>query len=78
VVELVLQYNGHHECAVFAVTCIGKEDPILGLPWLKKHNPEVESTIGRVKMSCCPSVCSTCHEEVQTKCKAHYLEVHQI
>ena len=43
-VELVLQYNGHHEQAVFAVTCIGKEDLILRLPWLKKHNLEVDWT----------------------------------
>jgi hypothetical protein len=42
VVELQLQYNRHHEHAVFAVTCTGKEDLILGLPWLKKHNPKVD------------------------------------
>jgi hypothetical protein len=64
VVELVLWYNGHQEHAVFAVTCIGKEDLILKLPWLKKHNPEMDWTTEIVKMLCCPSVCSTCHEEI--------------
>jgi hypothetical protein len=63
---------------VFAVTCIEKKDLILRLSWLRKHNPEVDWTTGRVKMSCCPSVCSTCHKEVWTECKAHYSEVCQI
>ena len=62
--ELVLWYDGHYEQAVFAVTCIGKEDLILRLPWLKKHNLEVDWATGTVKMSQCPSVCSTCREEV--------------
>jgi hypothetical protein len=72
------QYNGHHECAVFAVICIGKKDLILRLPWLKKHNLKMDWTTERVKMSCCPSVCSICHEEVWSEYKAHHLEVHQI
>ena len=49
--ELVLQYDRHHEQAVFAVTCIGEENLILGLLWLKKHNLEVDWTTGTVKMS---------------------------
>ena len=78
VVELVLWYNRHHEHAVFAVICIGKEDLILRLPWLKKHNPEVDWTIEVVKMSQCLSVCSTYCEEVSSKCKAYHSEAHQI
>ena len=60
VVELQLWYNRHHKHAVFAVTCMGKEDLILRLPWVKKHNPEVDWTTEVVKMLQCSSVCSTC------------------
>jgi len=40
VLDVVLRYKGHSEKAVFAVTLIGDQDLILGLPWLKQHNPE--------------------------------------
>jgi hypothetical protein len=39
--EAVLQYQDHSEHATFAVTGLGKQDIILGLAWLRKHNPEV-------------------------------------
>jgi hypothetical protein len=77
-VELVLQYNGHHKQAVFVVICIRKEDLILGLPWLKKHNLEINWTTESVKMFQCPSVCSICQEEVQSKYKTQHSEIHQI
>ena len=38
----------------FAVTHLGMEDMILGLPWLCEHNPEVDWEKGEVKMSRCP------------------------
>ena len=34
VLDIVLRYNGHSERATFAVTEIGDQDLILGLPWL--------------------------------------------
>ena len=48
---------------MFAVTCIGKEDMILGMPWLKAHNLEVDWVSGKVKMSRCPTRCNTCRVE---------------
>jgi Reverse transcriptase (RNA-dependent DNA polymerase)/RNase H-like domain found in reverse transcriptase/Integrase zinc binding domain/Chromo (CHRromatin Organisation MOdifier) domain len=63
VVDLVLTYDGHNERTVFAVTGIGKQDIIIGFPWLKEHNPEVDWTAGKVKMSRCPERCNTCKEE---------------
>src|SRR5262245_51103946 len=58
VADVILCYKGHSERAVFAVTAIRNEDIILGLPWLKEHNPEV-------KMSCCPARCMTCRDKVR-------------
>jgi hypothetical protein len=42
VIEMMLQYREHSEKAVFAVTGIGKQDVILGLTWLRGHDPEVD------------------------------------
>src|SRR5215471_21792583 len=65
VLDIVLRYNGHSERATFAVTEIGDQDLILGLPWLREHNPEVDWETGEVKMSRCPSKCRTCRDEVR-------------
>jgi len=61
--EAVLRYRNHSERATFAVTGLGKQDIILGLTWLRKHNPEVDWTSGEVKMSRCPDHCCTCQNE---------------
>jgi hypothetical protein len=41
VTDMLLHYKGHTERVTFAVTRLGKEKIILGLPWLKAHNPEI-------------------------------------
>jgi hypothetical protein len=69
VATLVLRYKGHSERVVFAVTRLGKEDMILGLPWLRAHNPEVDWVTGEVKMSRCPEKCRRCFEEEQEERK---------
>jgi hypothetical protein len=50
--NMLLHYQGHTEHVTFAVMCLGKENMILGLPWLKEHNLEINWTTG-------PSVAST-------------------
>ena len=54
VVDLVLQYKDHSECAVFTVTNLGRQEMILGPTWLWEHNPEVDWETGEVNMSHCP------------------------
>jgi len=63
VVELILDYQGHRERVLFAVTQLGEEDMILGLPWLWEHNPEVNWMTGEIKMSQCPEKCKKCKME---------------
>jgi hypothetical protein len=68
VADLILKYQSHSERALFAVTGLGKQNLILGLPWLQKHNPEIDWTTGTVKMNrCSPSRCSGCREERKAK-----------
>ena len=42
VVELVLRYRNHSECAFFAVTSLGSQKVIMGHSWLQKHNPDID------------------------------------
>jgi hypothetical protein len=53
VVDLILHYKEHAERTLFAVTFLGSQEMILGLPWLCKHNPEVDWQSGEVKMTRC-------------------------
>jgi hypothetical protein len=78
VVDTVLRYNGHTERVIFAVTNLGKQKMILGLPWLREHNPEVNWKSGEVKMSRCPTRCRTCQDEVKVERKIRHAEVRRI
>src|SRR5579859_3461024 len=69
VLNLILRYQGHSERATFAVTSIGDQDLILGLPWLRQHNPEVNWQTEEVKMSRCPERCQKCRKEMKEERK---------
>lgn len=56
-VELLMRYKDHKEKAVFAVCSLGKTEFIIGFPWLKEHNPEVDWQSGEINMSRCPPAC---------------------
>lgn len=59
IVDVILHYETHTEQAKFAVTRLGGQKILLGLPWLKEHNPEIDWAAGEVKMSRCPARCQT-------------------
>ena len=67
VADVVLRYRTHSERVVLAVTRLGKQKLILGYSWLQKHNPEINWETREVKMSRCPSVCTTCRDEARTE-----------
>ena len=69
VADVVLRYRTHSERVVLAVTRLGKQKLILGYSWLRKHNPEINWETREVKMSRCPSVCTTCRDEARTECR---------
>ena len=52
--------KGHSERVQLAVTGLGKQKLILEYSWLQKRNPEINWETKEVKMSCCPSGCTTC------------------
>ena len=67
VVDLILRFRDHTERATFAVTNLGHQDMVLGYPWLKEHNPDVDWATGDVRMTRCPRKCSTCRDEVRAE-----------
>ncbi|KAF9796506.1 hypothetical protein IEO21_10991 [Rhodonia placenta] len=59
VAVLQMQIGDHVEKTVFTVTDIGPEDVIVGLDWLREHNPEIDWESGSLKLSRCPETCNT-------------------
>ena len=79
VVELVLRYWNHSECAFFAVTSLGSQKVIMGHSWLQKHNLDIDWSSGEVKMSrCSGSGCSGCLDKICTERKLHNLDAWHI
>jgi hypothetical protein len=78
VADMLLHYKGHTERVTFAVTRLGKEKIILGLPWPKAHNPEINWVSGDVKMTRCPARCQQCHTKVREERKQAAREAHNI
>jgi hypothetical protein len=61
---MVVDYKGHTERIQLAVTRLGKQHIILGYSWLQKHNPEINWETKEVHMTCCPTGCRTCQDEL--------------
>jgi hypothetical protein len=40
--DLAIDINGHKEIINFDVMKLGKYKIVLGIPWLSKHNPEID------------------------------------
>ncbi len=53
-VDIILEHDYHMEKATFEVCSLGKNELILGMTWLLKHNPEVDWDTGIVSMTRCP------------------------
>ena len=51
---------------------------ILGFTWLREHNPEIDWQTKEVRMSGCPSQCSTCRAEAKVKRQAERVATAQI
>ena len=52
-IELGIGIAGHWETIRFDVTRIGGHDIILGLPWMEKHNLDVNWTTRQLRFSRC-------------------------
>ena len=57
IVEVNLYYQGHVERTEIDMIGGQKWSVIIGMPWLARHNPEVNWRMGEVKMTRCPKEC---------------------
>ena len=72
VAVLDMAIGDHREKVVFVVTDIGEEDVIIGLDWLREHNPKIDWEHGLLCLSRCPEMCPTSQktsEPVETKAR---------
>ena len=53
-VEVNIYYQGHRERTEIDIIGEQKWTVILGIPWLARHNPEIDWRTGEVKMTRCP------------------------
>jgi len=56
-VEVNIYFKGHRERTEIDVIGGQKWTVILGMPWLVRHNPEIDWKTGKVKMTRCPEKC---------------------
>ena len=56
-VEVNIYYQGHRERTEIDVIGGQKWTVILGMPWLARHNPEIDWKTGEVKITRCPEEC---------------------
>jgi len=56
-VEVEIYFKGHKERTSIDVIGGQKWSVILGIPWLRCHNPEIDWRTGEVKMTRCPDEC---------------------
>jgi len=66
-VEVNIYYKGHTERTEIDVIGGQKWLVILGMPWLARHNPEIDWRTGEVKMTRCPEECGKQWRPVQSK-----------
>ena len=53
--------NDHKERIIFLVTDTGNHDILLGMDWLKVHNPNIDWAKNLIHMDRCPLLCKPCH-----------------
>jgi len=66
-VEVNIYYQEHSERTEIDVIRGQKWKVILGMPWLVRHNPEIDWRTGEVKMTRCPEECGKQWRPVQGK-----------
>jgi len=66
-VEVNIYYQGHRERTEIDVIGGQKWTVILGMPWLARHNPEIDWRTGEVKMTRCLEECGKQWRPVQGK-----------
>ena len=75
-VSVIIKIGKHAEKLWCAITCLGKTLLILGHTWLRKHNPDVDWSSGKITLNKCPQECQSLLETHFAKllCKIEFQE----
>jgi hypothetical protein len=46
--DLTIDINNHEEMINFDIMKLGKYEIVLGIPWLSKHNPEINWKMNKI------------------------------
>jgi gag-polyprotein putative aspartyl protease len=66
-VECGLKVNRHHTNETLLVAEIGEDDVIIGVDWLRRHNPDIDWRKGTIRMDRCPDDCPVTRKEKPLK-----------
>src|SRR6202453_4990874 len=71
-VDLIVSHGNHKKRATSWVCGLGADRVILGLPWLRLHNPVINWSTGEIALSRCPRSCGYIYTENKKEklCKA--------
>ncbi|KAI5115969.1 hypothetical protein M0805_001133 [Coniferiporia weirii] len=61
----LIKISGRSITTTFLVTSLGKEDVILGLPWLKHHNPAINWAAGTISINKITTATTLAREHVK-------------
>jgi len=56
---LTIEVNGHVSSDWFFVTELGTKDLVVGMTWLREHNPLIDWQTGKISFKRCPSSCGS-------------------
>ena len=68
--ELTLSMGDHSEVIRAAIADIGRDDLIIGIDWLRHHNPSIDWQQGNLAFMRCPSDCGRAADVMELKEKS--------
>jgi len=77
-VHLYIQHEGKQKQAKFFITNLGKDQLILGYPWLEEFNPEINWTDGKLSGTCVHLKTPALVAREQLKTHVHKTEIEEI
>ena len=64
-IALLVCIGQHHEQLSFNITNLGRKPMIIGINWLREHNPEIDWNSGTLQFNQCPSSCGARREYIR-------------
>jgi hypothetical protein len=58
-IQAELTIQNHTTLETFLITELGDDDAMIGIEWIKEHNPEIDWRSGKLQFTRCPSSCQT-------------------